>query len=586
MDTFVLNAITQELQQQICLAKINHISQPDEQSVILGLWQRGQELRLAISVDARYQYLFLTRQPAPNQVFNFGKFLQHHIKNAEIRAIQKPLLERIITFDLVKKDIDGQDLKFRLVLEIMGRYSNLILINQDTNKILDSLQHVTAVQSSYRRIAPGAEYVPPPLQEKEELLNIDQTRFQQILADYEQEAQTSASACLWKFLIQRIGGLSPLLAKEIEGAHLDTSAEARWQRLSELIRIVREGAYQPTLILEQGQQGKQKPLALSAIPLAEFPHGKTCDVKTPDSMNAAAEQYYTILVERQRYDTLKATLMQPLTARLAKARKKREHLLAQKQQIDQAEDYKRQGELITTNLYQLSKGMNSARVIDYYSEDQALIEIPLDPKFTPAQNAQRYFKRYSKLKQGSVMTEQRLAATEQELAYLEEVQFFVEDAQNFYDLQQLRAEMEAATPSKSKKKSVSKSEPAKPAQPFLRFVSSDGFDIYVGRSSRENDLLTQRTALPEDVWLHVHKAPGSHVLILNRERKTPVPDQTLREAASLAAYYSKLRRSGRVDVIYTSKKYVRKPKGSPPGLVIVQEFQTLRVIPQANLTAK
>ncbi len=157
MDTFVLNAITQELQQQICLAKINHIAQPDEQSVILGLWQRGQELRLAISIDARYQYLFLTRQPAPNQVFNFGKFLQHHIKNTEIRAIQKPLLERMITFDLVKKDIDGQDLRFSLILEIMGRYSNLILINQDTNKILDSLQHVTAVQSSYRRIAPGAD---------------------------------------------------------------------------------------------------------------------------------------------------------------------------------------------------------------------------------------------------------------------------------------------------------------------------------------------------------------------------------------------------------------------------------------------
>ncbi len=185
-----------------------------------------------------------------------------------------------------------------------------------------------------------------------------------------------------------------------------------------------------------------------------------------------------------------------------------------------------------------------------------------------------------------MITEQRLAATEQDLAYLEEVQFFVEEAQNLHDLQQLRAEMGAATPSKSKKKSVSKSAPATPAQPFLRFVSSDGFDIYVGRSSRENDLLTQRTALPEDIWLHVHQAPGSHVLILNRERNTPVPEQTLREAASLAAYYSKLRRSGRVDVIYTPKKYVRKPKGSPPGLVIVQEFQTLRVIPQADLSAK
>ena len=576
MDTFVLNAITQELQQQIPGAKINNIFQPDEQSIVLGLWQRGQELRLAISIDARYQYLFLTHQSAPKQTLGFGKFLQHHIKNAEIRAIRKPLLERIVTFDLVKKDIDGQYLKFQLILEIMGRYSNLILINQETNKILEGLQHVTAVQSSYRRIAPGAEYVPPPPQKKTDLFAIDAALFYQLLAEYDHD---TSSGPLWKFLIQRIQGLSPLLAKEIEGQHLDSSKEARWQRLNRLVSIVREGNYQPTLILASDDQ---KPLALSAIPLEEFLYGKACEASICDSMNAAAEQYYRILVERQQYDGLKASLLQPLAARLAKLYKKREHLLAQKQQIDQAEEFKRKGELLTANMYRLSKGMTSAQVIDYYSEDQSLIEIPLDPRFTPTQNAQRYFKRYNKLKQGRAMTEQRLAQTEQEIAYLDEVQFFVEDAERFEDLQQLQAEMTAL---KTKKKTESKPKHKEPTKPFLRFVSSENFEIYVGRSSRENDVLTQRTALPEDIWLHVHHAPGSHVLILNRERKTPVPEQTLREAASLAAYYSKLRRSGYVDVIYTPRKFVRKPKGSPPGLVTVQQFETIRVIPQADLAA-
>lgn len=580
MDTFILNAITQELQQQIPGAKINNIFQPEEQSVLLGLWLRGQELRLAISVDARYQYLFLTQRSAPKQTLGFGKFLQHHIKNAEIRAIRKPLLERIVTFDLVKKDIDGQDLKFQLLLEIMGRYSNLILINQETNKILESLQHVTAAQSSYRRIAPGAEYVPPPPQKKTDLLAVGAARFQQFLAEYEQE---TSSGPLWKFLIRQIQGLSPLLAKEIDGAHLDTSKESRWQRFNRFVNIAREGSYQPTLVIASEHQ---KPLALSAMPLEEFLHGKACEVSTFDTMNAAAEQYYRTLVERQRYDALKTSLLQPLKARVAKLQKKREHLLTQQQQIGQAEDYKRKGELLTANMYQVSKGMSSVEVVDYYSEDQALTEIPLDPKLTPAQNAQRYFKRYNKLKQGRGITEQRLTQTEQEIAYLEEVQFFVEEAENIEDLQELKAEIQALTASKSKKKSSARAKQEEPAKPFLRFVSSENFEIYVGRSSRENDLLTQRTALPEDIWLHAHHAPGSHVLILNRERNTPVPKHTLREAASLAAYYSKLRRSGYVDVIYTPKKYVRKPKGSPPGLVTVQQFETIRVTPRADLAAK
>jgi len=165
MDNFVLNAIVQELRQQVCPARINSIIQLEDYTLSLGLWQRGQETRLAISVDSRYQYLFLTGMTPRPSVLEFGKFLQYHIKGADIRAITKPACERVITFDLVKRDLDNRALHFQLILEIMGRYSNLILINQDTGKILDSLRHVTAAQSSYRRIAPGAAYLPPPPQE-------------------------------------------------------------------------------------------------------------------------------------------------------------------------------------------------------------------------------------------------------------------------------------------------------------------------------------------------------------------------------------------------------------------------------------
>ncbi len=581
MDTLVLNAITQELREQICPSRINTISQPDEYSVAFSLWNQRRESRLVISVDSRYQYLFLSKTPPKKTpILNFGKFLQHHIKGGDIHALSKPLLERILTFDIVKKDIDGQELRFQLVLEIMGRHSNLILLQTDTGKILESVRHVTAVQSSYRRIAPGAVYVPPPPQEKRDLTTIERPQFQSLLERY---AAKSGQQLLWKFLLQHIQGISPVLAKEIAGAgQMNTSEETRWNRLARIIDVVATGRYQPTVVLQSSTEGGDKPLVLSALLLEQYAGRTDLIITSADSMNAAAEQYYGQLIERQHYDVLQQSLLGPISHRLAKLHKKREHLRVQQEQIEYAEEYKKQGELITANIYQLTKGMRTARVIDYYQEGQPEIDIALDPRLTPSQNAQRYFKRYNKLKQGQSVAEQRLRETEQEIAYQEERKFFIEEAAALQDLQGLRDEIQDVE-SPARKKRAAKQMPAEPKQPFLRRVSSDGFPIYIGRSSRENDLLTQRTAQPQDTWLHVYQAPGSHVVILNRERKADIPERTLLEAASLAAYHSKLRHSGKVDVIYTLKKYVKKPKGSPPGLVTLSQFQTIRVAPRAGI---
>ena len=588
MDTFVLNAIAQELRQQICPSKINNLWQPDENSLVLGLWHQGKESRLAISVAPQHQYLFLTSDVPENRVLAFGKFLLHHIKGGELQALHKPLLERILTFEIVKKDIDGQDLKFQLMLEIMGRYSNLILVTQETNKILDSIRHVTAAQSSYRRIAPGAVYVPPPDQAKADPTTIDREGFQHLLRAYAEGAPTlplpqqgggekSPQLPFWKFLLQRVQGFSPLIAQEVAGLDADSDAEARWQRFSRIVDVLKSGHYQPVFVLKPDEPGSQKPVALSAV----LVQTKVC---TPlSSMNQGAESYYRTLVEQGQAETLKTSLLSSLNARLAKLKKKQEHLLAQKAQIDSAEQYKRQGELITANMYRLTKGMPAAKVIDYYTEAQPEIEITLDPRFTPVQNAQRSFKRYTKLKQGKDITMQRLHETEQAIAYLEELKFFVETAESLERLRALQDELQGTETPRRKKKAAQQNGDQEKSRPFGRFVSSDGFDIYVGRSSKENDLLTQQTALPDDIWLHVHQAPGSHVLILNRNRNTPVPERTLIEAASLAAYYSKLRHSGKVDVIYTPRKYVKKPRGSPPGLVTLSQFQTIRVVPRAEI---
>jgi predicted ribosome quality control (RQC) complex YloA/Tae2 family protein len=423
--------------------------------------------------------------------------------------------------------------------------------------------------------------MPPPAQEKDEPMTLDRAGFQRILRDYE-DRRGRKRLPFWKFFLQRVKGFGPLMAKEVAGQDIDSSDEARWQRFSRIMEVVKSGNYQPMLVIEQDEQGRQKPVALSAVPLQnKFCTPKICTPR--ESMNQAAELYYMTLVERQQYGTLQTSLLSTLNARLSKLKRKQEHLLAQKEQIDNAEQYKKKGELITANIYQLKKGMQVAEVIDYYAEDQDVIEITLDPKLTPAQNAQRYFKRYSKLKHGKDVTMQRLHETEDEIAYLEEWKFFVQEAVSLQRLKDLRDEFHEINKSGHKQKTRPQDVKQEKAGSFLRFVSSDGLDIYVGRSSKENDLLTQRTALPDDIWLHVHQSPGSHVLIVNRNRSAPVPEQTLVEAASLAAYYSKSRHSGKVEVVYTPKKYVKKPKGSPPGLVTLSQYQTIRVVPRAEI---
>jgi predicted ribosome quality control (RQC) complex YloA/Tae2 family protein len=583
MDTFVLNALVQELHPQVCPARIQAVRQSDAHTLILDLWKQGTSLSLAMSVAPQHQYIFLTTDPPTNQALAIGKFLQHHLKGSEIRAIHTPVLERIVTIDIVKRDIDGQPIRFQLLLELMGRHSNLILLAHDTRKILESLRRVTAAQSAYRRIAPGAVYAPPPDQDKLNPTTLTYKQFCQLLQNYAQEAASQKPLPLWKYLVQHLQGLSPILAKDLAktpvGATTSIDPDLLWHDFSQMMACVTSATYTPHFLFSANdQECKKIPVGISAFPLQNTPCAPA------SSMLQAADHFYHASIEHQKIKTLRGVLLSPLRAHLLKLRKKRKHLQEQQTQIEQADTHKRHGDLLTAHLHQLRKGMREATVADYYADDQPAITIPLDPKLTPAQNAQRYFKRYSKLKQGQAITQQRLQETEKDIAYLEEWIYFIESADTLSRLHELRQEVEDTfeRPKSSGKPPQKSSKPGR-SQPFLRTISSDGFEIYIGRSSKENDILTQRTARSDDIWLHVQRAPGSHVLILYRDQKSAIPDSTLREAAALAAYHSKLREAGKVEVMYTSKKYVKKPKGAPPGLVTVSQYRTILVTPQAHL---
>jgi predicted ribosome quality control (RQC) complex YloA/Tae2 family protein len=577
MDLLVLNAITQELQNTLITARITRIYQPADLLLTLFLRKQGQEYRLVISADSSYPCIYLQQPVTDNEQGtrgepqSFSKSLKYHLQGGYVEDIHKPRLERVVYIEVFKKELDGSKTSLQLIVEIMGRHSNIILVDKASGKILDSIKHVTAAMTSYRRIVPGAPYIPPPEQEKLDPWSLTKEDFMKILLARPSEKP------LWQHILDTFKGFSPLTAREVQD-HPDP--ERVWSSFERIIRALKSGPYEPVIITYSHPQEKKSRSYLSPIPLIQFEPDRV-QIQNFESISQAAEAYYVETFVRYRLQLLRSSLLQTLHQRLVKNEKKQKQLEEELAHAEKAQEFKKLGELITANLSLLKKSADEVEVIDFYDPDQRKIKIKLDPRLTPSQNAQKYFNQYAKLKRSLPILQERLAAVNQEIAYLKELQFFVEEATSLEELEKLKEEVRGKEGRKNGGKE--KQETTQSPSPFRRFISSDGFPIWVGRSSGENDLLTLKFAIPDDVWLHAQGVPGSHVLILNRTRSESIPERTLEEAASLAAYYSKGRGLGKVPVDYTLKKYVRKPKGSPPGLVTLIKHKTILAIPRKEV---
>ncbi len=577
MDLLVLNAITQELQNTLVMARITRIYQPADLLLTLFLRKQGQEYCLVISADSSYPYIYLQQRVTDNgqgtreEPQSFNKSLKYHLQGGYVEDIHKPLLERVVYIEVFKKELDGSKTSLQLIVEIMGRHSNIILVDKAGGKILDSIKHVTAAMTTYRRIVPGAPYIPPPEQEKLDPCSLTKEDFMKILLARPSEKP------LWQHMLDTFKGFSPLTAREVQD-HSDP--ERVWSSFERIIRSLKSGPYEPVIITYSHPQEKKSRSYLSPIPLIQFEPDRV-QIQNFASISQAAEAYYAETFVRYRLQVLRSSLLQTLHQRLVKNEKKQKQLEEELAHAQKAQELKKLGELITANLSLLKKRADEVEVIDFYDPDQKKIKIRLDPRLTPSQNAQKYFNQYAKLKRSLPILQERLAAVNQEITYLKELQFFVEEAASLEELEKLKEEVRGEEGRKSGGKEK-QGTPQSPS-PFRRFISSDGFPIWVGRSSRENDLLTLKFAIPDDVWLHAQGVPGSHVLILNRTRSESIPERTLEEAASLAAYYSKGRGLGKVPVDYTLKKYVRKPKGAPPGLVTLIKHKTILAIPRKEV---
>jgi predicted ribosome quality control (RQC) complex YloA/Tae2 family protein len=604
-DNYVAGAIARELHSRLASGKIERIYQPERDELLLHInvppsETRGREpYNLLLSSAGNHPLLYLTetRSGHPQNPPGFCMLLRKHLLNGRIAAVFQVPGERIVSIEVDATDELGAAKKRTLVIEIMGKHSNIILLDPEATvpgkdipaeeadfevrsgevsdmiqamntghdgslpivrgesvstghgsslsdaadpmpdyptipagKILDSIKHVSVDMSRQRQMLPGMRYqLPPPAK-----------------------------------------GVSPIMAEEFEQgkdrAHYDALASG--------------GRYEPLIYLDQ--TGKMRDFHV--FRLAVYGGMETLPF---DTVSAMLETWYSEKESGNRFQQKSADLTQIVGTRLDKLYLKKQRLLEDLKKAEGSEKYRIRGELITSNIYQLAKGMKEAVLTDYTADPPAEVKITLDPMLTPAQNAQKLFKRYSKSKTALIEKQNQLDIAEEEIAFLESYRVYIDHAAADDEIDELREELTDLGYVKRKKRNGRSKRSSRPA--FLTFETSRGDILYVGRNNRENDELTLKKAKPNDLWLHTKDIPGSHVILTAKEAATGSkskadPEETfdaasIREAAAIAAFYSKGRESANVPVDYTLVRYVKKPAGAKPGRVIFTHNKTIFIDP-------
>lgn len=585
LDAICLGAVTHELNKMLAGCRVEKVYQPDRDEIVLQTRGQGGAKRLLISIAAgaaRVHFIDAAREnPAAPPMFCM--LLRKHVQGAKIAAIVQPAVERMLTIELDTTDEMGVPCKKHLICELMGKHSNVILCGED-NRIIDAMRRIDGDLSGKRQVLPGLFYRMPPAQDKHDPFTLSGAGVAAAVT------QADGEQTLDRFLLGQLLGFSPLLCRELSyratgdaAVRIGTMSDAQKKRLGQVyddfITYVQENRWKPFLLtkVENGAV-----FDFTFLPVTQYEGLMT--VSQEDSFSALLAAFYEKKGKIERMMRRASDLHKTVTnARDRLARK----LAAQQKELDATqnrEQYKRMGDLITANLYQLEKGMNKATVVDYYAEDCPEVEITLDVRLTPQQNAQRYFKLYNKAKTAETVLTQQIEQGKADLDYLESVLVALGEAESERDLSQLREEL-TQTGILSNKQTRNKKLRAKPVQakPF-HYRTSDGFEVFAGKNNLQNDLLTLKTAFKSDIWFHTQKIHGSHVILVTDGREPT--DQAMTEAAMIAAYHSKARQSSRVPVDYTPVRQVKKPAGAKPGMVIYHVYQTAYVTPDEALVER
>ncbi|TWI55101.1 Rqc2 family fibronectin-binding protein [Halalkalibacter nanhaiisediminis] len=560
-DGFMTRAMTNELAHLLTSGRISKIYQPYKTELIFTIRANGKNHQLLLSANANFARIHLTNEKYDNPAVPpmFCMLLRKHLEGSLIEKIEQLEMERIIVFHVRSKDELGDETYKKLYIEIMGRHSNISLVDHESGNILDSIKHVSLSQSSYRSVLPGQPYKLPPEQKKADPFELD--------ADQLLRRLDFNAGKIDRQLVEQIAGLSPQLAKEIvfrAGAVVNRTSLPT--AFLDVMSLFKQHKYEPEMITSGGKE------FFTILPLTHL----TGERRSFTSLSELLDRFYYGKAERDRVKQQAHDLERFLSNELQKNKKKIKKLERTLIHADQAKEFQKLGELLTANLYNIKRGDKQIEVIDYYDESGGTVVIPLDPQKTPSDNAQAYFKRYNKAKNSVEVVEEQIKKANEEIEYFDQLIQQTESAAP-RDIEEIREELieEGYLRRRQKLK-----KPKKDIKPVLeQYMSSSGIDFFVGKNNKQNDYVTNKFARQDEIWLHTKDIPGSHVVI----RSTEPDEQTLLEAATVAAYFSKARQSSSVPVDYTKVRHVKKPNGSKPGFVIYDQQTTIFVTPNEDL---
>jgi len=577
-DGITIANITKELSGQLLGGRIYKIAQPESDELLLTIKNNGSQYRLLLSADASLPMVYLTEtnKPSPMTAPGFCMLLRKHLQNARITAISQPGLERVIHLRLEHLNELGDLCEKKLVVEIMGKHSNIIFCD-DKDQIIDSIKHISGMVSSVREVLPGRPYFIPQTQNKWNPLRFSARYTKEgsplfIKSPEDGEGLTYVNLCahmkekpmpLYKALYTTYTGLSPIISQELcyrAGVDADMPANvldepalhAIYETLSDLMEQTACGHFSPVIIYDG-----REPLEYAAFPLTLYSDKTSQDFS---SVSAILERFYAERSVITRIRQKSVDLRKIVQTALERNVKKYDLQMRQMKDTEKRDKYKVYGELINTYGYNVEPEAKSMEALNYYTNET--ITIPLDSTLTPQENAQKYFDKYGKLKRTYEALSELTIQVKEEIAHLESILAALDIAMQEEDLVQIREELIESgyirRKGGGKKVKIT-------SRPF-HYVSSDGFHIYVGKNNFQHDELTFKFANGGDWWFHAKQIPGSHVIL--KTEGAEVPDRAFEEAARLAAYYSKGREQDKVEIDYVQKKHVKKPAGAKPGFVV------------------
>lgn len=565
-DGIITRAVVNEFNKNILGGKIEKVYQPEADELVINIHSKNGNHKLYISCNSSHARThFITENPVnPATPLTFCMVLRKHIQGGRISEIIQKNSERIIEFSFETYNELGLSVNKKLIVEIMGKHSNIILVDAETMKIIDSIKRISIDVNRYRQILPGKTYEYPPSQGKLPLQELSPEKLKDIL-DVDIDSVPKA-------LLAALQGISPAIANSLldealeKGYTYENLYKGIYEAITEIIKKLDNGEMDPVVYMDEAQ----KPLDFHIVALPAFENcSQAIHFKT---LSEAIEFYFNNKKSSNRIKQKSVDLEKAIKNNLNKLYLKKQRLSEDLLNAEDSESYRLFGELLTASLHQIKPGESQAKVNNYY--DNTEITIPLDKKLSPSKNAQLYYKKYGKSKTAVKEKALQLEEVALDIEYVESVATFLDSAATLEEIEAIRAEL-IESGYLRKRKTAGKASKSK-IGPYA-YRTPDGFKILVGRNNVDNDALTFKTASPKDIWFHTKDIPGSHV-ILFLDGKAPT-DSAILEAASLAALHSKGKDSENVPVDYTKVRYVKKPKGAKPGMVIFTDNKTVYVNP-------